>query len=117
MPATLKTAHTAAEAARDAAQPGLEEVTAELATLRADMSRLVDTIAAVGRTKGEDAAHSLAAAAQDLGARGTETLAAAREGGAAALDRATGYLRERPAEALAIATALGFVTGLLLRRR
>lgn len=99
------------------ADPSLDDITAQLETLRADMAKLVETMASVGRTKTDAAAHSLADAATDLRRKGEENLGAVRDHSEAALVQAADYVRKRPTEAVAVAAGLGVLLGLFLNRR
>lgn len=123
MASTTTTAKSAANrvaaAARAAvdAEPTVEDLSAQMETLRADMAQIVETMGALSRAKTGEAAEALAETAAELRRRGEEQLAAAREKGSEALESATGYVRSHPAESLAVAAGLGFVVGLLLRRR
>ncbi len=108
---------TAAAKAATGAEPSFDDVTDQLATLRGDMARLVETVAALGRATSDDAAGTVASTAQDLREKGRESLAAVRERGETVVGDIAGFLHRRPTEAMAVAAGLGFIVGLLARRR
>ncbi len=101
----------------DRREPSTEDVAAQLETLRADMATLMATVAALGKAKTAEAASAVTETAEDLRRRGAEQLADMRARGELALEQAADFTRNRPAEAVALAGALGFVLGLLVRRR
>ncbi len=93
--------------------PDLEDLARELETLRADMERLVGTLADFGRAQGAGIADDMRARAERLRARSAE--AESRLGDLAA--EADSLARERPAAAMGIAAALGFFLGIMMMRR
>lgn len=120
MPATVKTElNRAAQDIKNAVgvEPSTADVMAQLDTLRADMARLVDSMATLGRARATEAVDTLGSAARDLRRAGEENLAASRQKGAEALDEANAFLRRHPTEAVAVAGALGLALGLFLNRR
>lgn len=98
---------------KPAAGDPAEAMRAELETLRADVARLTETLAAFGRSGAEALRHQAAGAQtaageklDDLRARLADTQGAVQD-----------YAREKPAHAMGIAAGLGLLLGLLLARR
>ncbi len=83
-----------------------EELAEQIATLRADLAGLTETLGRVGKSEKE----RLVAAARSRG----EDLKAAGE---ARLEDARDYMREQPGTALGLAAALGFLAGYILTGR
>lgn len=83
----------------------------QIATLRADLARIAETLVALGHGS------RLGEAAEALRAEGSARLAEAGHSAEAALQDVTDYARQKPVQALAIAGGLGLLLGLLLGRR
>ncbi len=117
MPKVTELAQKAVDAASEGTAPSVEDIYAQIATLRADMAALGSTIAALGKSKG----HAVADAAREdvaaLRAKGEEQAAMLAEQARGLVDDAEGFLRNRPAAALGIAVGAGVLVGLILNRR
>ncbi|MBZ8118931.1 DUF883 family protein [Roseovarius sp. LXJ103] len=93
------------------------DLTDQIETLRNDLSMLTETIADMGKAKGEalsDAAARKAARAQEKGADAVEY---ATERAQAAQSQANAFVHNQPAAALGIAAGLGFLIGMISTRR
>lgn len=93
------------------------DLQAQLETLRADMAQLMSSVTALGKVKTDEAAAAVSETAEALRRHGSEQLAGLKGRSEAVVAKAAELARNRPAEAMAIAAALGFVAGLLVLRR
>ena len=103
---------TKAEIDQDIAR--LEE---QIAALRADISRIAESLGHLGQTSGETLRATLAEKAEALRANGEAHLADASHSAEVALADVTEYARRKPIHALAMAGGLGLLLGLLFGRR
>ena len=89
----------------------------QIAALQADVALLLQSMAEMGKSRGEAMAHSLASAVQ----AGAETLAAGKDAAAARaeteLAEMRAYVKAYPLRAVGIAALAGTVVGLLFGRR
>ncbi len=83
-----------------------EDLAEQIATLRADLAGLTETLGKVGRSEKERLVSAARSRGEDLKAAGEARLHDAGE-----------YLREQPATALGLAAALGFLAGYILTGR
>lgn len=102
----------ASEGTKDEAQ----DVTEQLETLRADMSKLMSSVAALGRAKSDEVASTVRAKSSEMASAVSDTADNLRRRGENAFDQAAELTRARPGEALALAAGIGFLAGLLVRR-
>ena len=86
--------------------PTVEDLSKQLDELKADVAKLVETLAAMGRAQGEHVADDLRARAEKMRAQGSASAAEAEL-----------MARERPAAAMGVAAGVGFLLGLILARR
>ncbi len=97
--------------------PSSEDLMNEIATLRADIGKITETLTAMGRAEAE----SMAAGVRNKTRRTRQQVEAEleqlRDSAEGAIERADDLVRERPGMALAIAAGLGLVAGLLLHRK
>lgn len=96
----------AAAGERDASELPPEELTAQIAQLKAEIAALSAGLKAKG-----------VEFAADLKARGEQAAGEARSRAGHALADAEVAVRQNPATAMAVAAGLGFLVGLLLNRR
>lgn len=94
-------------------EPTLEDVSAQLETLKADMAALTRILGDVGKGQLRHAADDMRVRAEHLKAEGRRYAHQAGESADAALDA----VRHQPVTAIAIAVGLGFLFGLAAGRR
>ena len=93
------------------------DLTAEIQTLRNDLSSLTGTIADLAKTKGNhvsQAAAEQADLAQQKAHEATEFVSARAK---AAQHQAEDFVKQQPATALGIAAGIGFLVGMMSTRR
>ncbi len=93
------------------------DLTAQIETLRDDLSALTKTIADLSESAREDVAASAKSKAEHLRGKAEDTAQAAQEQAARMQGQANEFIRNQPATALGIAAGLGFLIGLLGARR
>ena len=94
-------------------EPTLEDVSAQIETLKADIAALTRTLGEVGKSQARHAADDLRDRADHLRDQGRRYAHQAGEQADAALDT----VRHQPVTAIAIAVGLGFLFGLAAGRR
>ena len=90
---------------------------AQIAQLRADMARIAETLAGLGRIAGDTLRSTLADKADAMGPDAAEKIATARHKAEATMADMTDYARRNPGQALARAGGLGLLLGLMFGRR
>ena len=95
----------------------LARLEAQISALRADISRIAESLGHLGQTSGETLRATLTEKAEALRADGEAHLAEASHSAQAALADVTDYARRKPVHALAMAGGLGLLFGLLFGRR
>ena len=93
------------------------ELSRRIDALRADLSRITDTMGDVARMEVEDAKGRVNGAAREAKARGRRAARRARLEADRDIEIAQDYVRERPLTAVAGAAAVGLVFGFLTARR
>ncbi|SFI11445.1 glycine zipper domain-containing protein [Albimonas pacifica] len=93
------------------------ELSKQIDALRADLSRITETMGDVARMEVEDAKGRVNGAAREAQARGRRAARRARAEAERDIEVAQDYVRERPLTAVAGAAALGLVFGFLTARR
>ena len=103
--------------ATEAKTADTEELGRQIETIRRDIAVLTDLIAELGRSRRD-------AASQQGQQKVTELRSRAEAAGVDAMERvnelgerAQAQVREQPAAALLVATGIGFLAGLLMRRK
>ena len=100
-----------------ASEPSVEDLQAVIQTLRADISRLAETVRGLGAVKAQDAAKSAREKGKALKAAGEEHFNDVRAQAEAFGQDAGDYVRKNPLTALSVAVGLGFLIGSLSRSR
>jgi ElaB/YqjD/DUF883 family membrane-anchored ribosome-binding protein len=114
--------------AEPSAQDDFAKLTADLATLRADVAKLAETLAAVARSESEAVGAAVRERVRTRAAQASATATGLLDEGAAALDDAkaraqslgndvTAAIERNPLGAVAAALGIGFLVGLLTRGR
>ncbi|WP_380058016.1 YqjD family protein [Falsihalocynthiibacter sp. SS001] len=98
-------------------EPTTEDIAKQLDALKSDMKELSDTLAALGKAKGEELSNEAKAKANAAVAKGNEELERLRGHAQTLNDDAREYVNKNPATSLGIAAAVGFAVGLLTSRR
>ena len=98
-------------------EPDVAQLEEQIAQLRADMSRIAETLAALGQTSGATLRATLAEQAEALRNDGQARLAEAGRSAEATLADVTDYARRNPGQALTLAGGLGLLLGLMFGRR
>lgn len=93
------------------------DLTEEIATLRADVSRLAETVGRLVEQEVEQAADRFHDTAEELGRRGRAYADRARAEAAAYESQAEEVIVRNPVTSVLVAAGLGFVFGLLSRGR
>lgn len=94
-----------------------DDLAQQIEALKADIAAIARTLGALGKAQGEAVVETARGSAEALKANGAAAYdAAATEAGAVAA-QAAHAVRQRPAQALGIAMALGFLVGYLTARK
>jgi ElaB/YqjD/DUF883 family membrane-anchored ribosome-binding protein len=94
-----------------------EDLHAQIAALKSDLSALSNTIADMGTARKDQIKASATDAANHLQAQGKAVMQDAQVAAGQAAEKAQQSVRENPAAAVGIATGLGFVLGFLTARK
>ncbi|SPF79560.1 DUF883 family protein [Pseudoprimorskyibacter insulae] len=94
-----------------------QDVEAQIATLKSDISELTKVIAELGKSRSTEVAAQARQNADALVAKGNEVLASAKTTAQDAAQKTETAIKENPGTAVAIATGLGFLAGILATRR
>lgn len=94
-----------------------EDLHAQIAALKSDLSALSNTIADMGTARKDQIKASAADAATQLQAQGKAVMQDAQAMAGQAAEKAQQSVRDNPAAAVGIATGLGFVLGFLTARK
>lgn len=86
--------------------PDTADIAAQIEALKGDLAELTNTVSGYARDKGQTARDAATAKAEQLGNEAVRTA-----------EQAGDMVRERPAAALGLAAAVGFVVGYLSTRR
>lgn len=95
----------------------VSDLTNQMEILRRDLGSLTQTMADLGRAKGEQAAAAVKSKAYDARDVASEKAELARLQAAQLHDQANDFIRSQPATALGIAAGLGFLVGYLGSRK
>ncbi|MDF2231107.1 hypothetical protein P2H44_00920 [Albimonas sp. CAU 1670] len=93
------------------------ELSKQIDALRADLSKITETMGDVARMEVEDAKGRVNGVTREAKARGRRAARRARMEAEQDIEIAQNYVRERPLTAVAGAAALGLVFGFLTARR
>jgi ElaB/YqjD/DUF883 family membrane-anchored ribosome-binding protein len=104
-------------ATRSNEPPSSEDLMREIATLRTDLGKITETLAAMGRAEAQSMTDELRSKTRRTRKHVEDELDHLRDTAENALDRADDMIRERPGLSMAIAAGLGLVVGLLLYRK
>lgn len=104
-------------ATRSNEPPSSEDLMREIATLRADLGKITETLTAMGRAEAQSMTDELRSKTRRTRKHVEDELDHLRDTAENALDRADDMIRERPGLSMAIAAGLGLVVGLLLYRK
>ncbi|SDX44991.1 DUF883 family protein [Litoreibacter albidus] len=94
-----------------------EDVSAQIAALKADLSGLTNAIASMGKGKAAELSDAANASAEAARAKGAEHLSKVRDQAAELQNQANDFVTKQPATALAIAAGAGFLIGMISNRR
>lgn len=94
-----------------------EDLSEQIATLRADLSGLTETIGKLGKAEKERLVSTVKARGDELKAAGEARYDEARAAAQGYLREGERYVQEQPGTALGIAAAVGFVVGFLMSGR
>ncbi len=97
--------------------PSSDDLMREIETLRADLARITETMAEMGKAEARSMASEVRKRSRKAREQVEDELENLRGSAEAAIDQADDLIRERPALAMAIAAGLGLVAGLLLYRK
>jgi ElaB/YqjD/DUF883 family membrane-anchored ribosome-binding protein len=104
-------------AAKSATNLSTDDLSQQVDTLKADISRLTETITAMGKQKAQSTKQDVELKALLLKERGKEALDSAGTEINRLSAEAERNVRERPMTALAIAAGIGLLVGLLTSRK
>lgn len=93
------------------------DLSAQIETLRADLGNLTQTIAGIGKAKGEEAADMTKAQLAKVQAAATDQAEAARKHAVEMQGHANEFIRNQPAAAMGIAAGVGFLVGFMGSRK
>jgi ElaB/YqjD/DUF883 family membrane-anchored ribosome-binding protein len=94
-----------------------EDLAQQIEALKTDIAGIARTLGALGKAQGEAVVETAKGGAQALKANGAAAYEAAAAQAGAAAAQATDAVRQRPAQALGIAMALGFLVGYMTARK
>jgi ElaB/YqjD/DUF883 family membrane-anchored ribosome-binding protein len=97
--------------------PSTEDLVREIETLRADLARVTETLAEMGKAEARSMADEVRKRSRKARAHVEDEFEHLRGSAEAAIDQADELIRERPAIAMTIAAGLGLIVGLLLYRK
>lgn len=106
----------AATAAKSGAKNETDELKAEIAKLRKELSDLAKHVSEVGDMSARTARKAATAKAEELRKQGEAAFEDLRESALGYEKQLTDSVREKPVTSLAIAAGVGFVLALLARR-
>ncbi len=90
-----------------------DDVTDQISALQSELAELTKLVKDIGATKVQDVADSAADLAAQAAKTGEKYAARAEDG----LDQALELVRDKPANALAVAMGVGFLIGLITGRK
>ncbi|SFT86401.1 DUF883 family protein [Sedimentitalea nanhaiensis] len=94
-----------------------EDLAQQLADLRADLTKITNTLAEMGSKRSEAAVESLRGSAQALRDQGEQSLKVAQARAQNVTQQAENAVRDQPAMAVGIAVGLGFLLGVITSRK
>ncbi|MBE0554337.1 MAG: DUF883 domain-containing protein [Rhodobacteraceae bacterium] len=97
--------------------PDVEELTAQIATLKADLARLADTVKGQGEGLAEEVAARARRAYDHVRDEAAQRAGQVRERAEGYLETADTAVKTHPATAMGLAVGAGFLLGLILARR
>lgn len=106
-------------AATSSSQPDSQNdknLEAQIAALRADFTKLAETLNALGKEKADELKGKAAGKAQEAKSMSRDAMRAANEQARLVEAEVAGRVREHPFMALGVAAGLGFLAALIARR-
>lgn len=97
--------------------PNVEDLAKQIDELKADVSKLVETLGAMARSEGEGLSAEMRAKAEKLRDTSADHAARAEARLSELAGEAEWLARDRPAAAMGMAAGIGFLLGLILSRR
>ncbi len=97
--------------------PTPEDLAQQIETLRADLSRIAETMGELARLRAEEQAERLREARDHVGRMAEQEARRIYRQAGDAMEQADEMIRERPAMAVGIAAGLGFLVGLMMSAR
>lgn len=97
--------------------PSTEDLMREIETLRADLARVTETLAEIGKAEARSMADEVRKRSRKARDQVEDEFEHLRGSAEAVIDQADDLIRERPALAMTIAAGLGLIAGLLLYRK
>jgi len=97
--------------------PSTEDLARQIETLRADLSRIAETMGELARLRAEEQGDRLREARDHVGRMAEQEAQRIYRQAGEAMDHADTMIRERPAMAVGIAAGLGFLVGLMTARK
>ncbi|RLJ51657.1 ElaB/YqjD/DUF883 family membrane-anchored ribosome-binding protein [Litoreibacter meonggei] len=94
-----------------------EDLAEQIETLRNDLGSLTQTIADLGKAKGDEALASAKSTADNVRAKAADSAETARLQAMELQDQANDFVKNQPATALGIAAGLGFLVGFFGARK
>lgn len=99
------------------ANPDTNDLSAQVETLRQDLANLTQTIADIGKSKGDEAVSAAKNKASDMRDQAADAAETARLHAMELQDQADSFVKNKPATALGIAAGVGFLVGFLGARK
>ena len=97
--------------------PTAEDLAKQIETLQSDLGTLTQTIADLGKAKGNEAVSATKAKLSDARDSVAEKADAARAQAVELQGQANDFIKQQPATALGIAAGLGFLVGMMTTRK
>lgn len=98
-------------------EPNAADLSEQVETLRNDLATLTQTIADLGKAKGDDAVDVTKSKLSDARDNAADAVETARLQAMEMQDKADSFIKNQPAAALGIAAGLGFLAGFLGSRK
>ncbi|WP_299728043.1 DUF883 domain-containing protein [uncultured Tateyamaria sp.] len=98
-------------------QPNAADLSEQVETLRNDLATLTQTIAEMGKAKGDETVHKAKSKVSDVRDHAADVAETARLQAMELQDKADSFIKNQPATAMGIAAGVGFLVGFLGSRK